>query len=189
MNMKTFRIFFLVGVSALLFSCNQNKTSRSNGSKMNESGMTISNKETGKDNDFVKDAASGGMMEVELGKYAEQNAMNPRVKNFGAMMVRDHTKANDELRSIATNKSIDLSQSGQNKNDREMSDLQKKTGKDFDKAYMKMMVDDHKKDIDEFRKQADNGNDPDLKSFASKCLPILQTHQDSAVSILNSLKY
>ena len=154
---------------------------------MNESGMAVNNKETGKDNDFVKDAASGGMMEVEPGKYAEENALNPRVKNFGEMMVRDHSKANDELRSIATNKSIALPHE-QDKNDRKMADLQKKTGKDFDKAYMNMMVDDHQKDIDEFKKQADNGNDPDLKAFASKCLPILQTHQDSAKSILNALK-
>lgn len=186
--MKTLKIFFLAGVTVFMFSCNQNRTSKKSENTVNESGMAVKNSETSKDNDFVTDAASGGMMEVELGKYAEENALNPRVKNFGAMMVRDHSKANDELRSIASNKSITLSQTGQEKNDRTMADLQKKTGKDFDKAYMKAMVDDHQKDIDKFKKQAENGNDPDLKAFASKCLPILQTHQDSAKSILNALK-
>ncbi len=186
--MKTLKIFFLAAVSVFIMSCNQNRTSKKSENTMNESGMAIKSNESGKDNDFVKDASIGGMMEVELGKYAEQNALNTRVKDFGAMMVRDHSKANEELNSIAKNKSITLPAAGENKNDRMVSDLQKKTGKDFDIAYMKMMVDDHQKDINEFQKQADNGNDPDLRAFASKCLPILQTHQDSAKSILNALK-
>jgi putative membrane protein len=186
--MKTLKLFFLASVSVFLFSCNHNRTTHKIANTMNESGMMVKNNDTGKDNDFVKDAASGGMMEVELGKYAEENALNPRVKSFGEMMVRDHSKANEELRSIATNKNIELPGAGEDKHEHMLTDLQKKTGKDFDKAYMKMMVDDHQKDIDEFQKQAENSNDPDLKAFASKCLPILQTHLDSAKSIWSGLK-
>jgi predicted outer membrane protein len=63
---------------------NANRTSKKSGNTLNKSGMTMNNNETGKDNDFVKDASSGGMMEVELGKYAEEKALNPRVKNFSA---------------------------------------------------------------------------------------------------------
>ena len=141
-----------------------------------------------KDQDFVKEASSGGLMEVELGKYAQQHAMNARVKNFGAMMVRDHTKANEELKSIAATKNMTLPSTMEDKHREMMSDIQKKTGGDFDKAYIKEMVDDHEKDVDKFKKQAEKGVDPDLKTFASKTLPVLLMHQDSAKKINDAIK-
>lgn len=139
------------------------------------------------DEDFVKEAASGGLMEVELGRYAQQNATNPRVKNFGAMMVKDHSKANEELRSIATSKNITMPAAMMDKQQNTVNDLQKK-GADFDKEYMKEMVDDHEKDVDKFQKMAENGKDPDLKAFAAKTVSILLMHQDSAKSIRDALK-
>ena len=141
-----------------------------------------------KDQDFVKEASSGGLMEVELGKYAQQHAMNARVKNFGAMMVRDHTKANEELKSIAATKNMTLPSTMEDKHREMMSDIQKKTGGDFDKAYIKEMVDDHEKDVDKFKKQAEKGVDPELKTFASKTLPVLLMHQDSAKKINDAIK-
>lgn len=141
-----------------------------------------------RDQNFIKEVASGGLMEVEMGKYAQQNAMNPRVKNFGAMIVRDHSKANEELKSIANSKNMTLPTTMEDKHREMMSDIQKKTGADFDKAYIKEMVDDHEKDIDKFKKHAENGVDPDLKTFASKTLPILLMHQDSAKKINDAIK-
>lgn len=140
------------------------------------------------DNDkvFVKEAGSGGLMEVELGQYAEQHAFNPRVKKFGSMMVKDHSKANEELKAIADRKNITISLD--EKHSDMIRDLQQKTGADFDKDYMKMMVDDHQKDVDKFKKQADDGKDPDVKAFASKTLPVLQMHLDSAKNVRDVLK-
>jgi putative membrane protein len=136
---------------------------------------------------FMNDAAKGGMAEVELGKLAQEKATNPRVKNFAEMMVRDHTTANDDLKAIARQKNVTLpSDLGKHKD--HYNDLSKKTGADFDKAYMKMMVDDHEDDIDEFEKIANNGTDPDLKTFASQKLPTLRKHLDSAKAINQSLK-
>lgn len=141
-----------------------------------------------RDQNFIKEVASGGLMEVEMGKYAQQNAMNPRVKSFGAMMVRDHSKANDELKSIATSKNMALPTTMEDKHREMMSDIQKKTGADFDKEYIKEMVDDHEKDVEKFKKHAEKGVDPDLKTFASKTLPILLMHQDSAKKINDAIK-
>jgi putative membrane protein len=130
------------------------------------------------------EAAQGGMMEVQLGSYAQQNALSERVKAFGAMMVRDHSKANDELKSIATTKSITLPADMSNSKDKkEMDELMKKTGKDFDKAYMKMMVDDHKKDVKAFEDASKDVKDTELKNFASSTLPVLKVHLDSAKAI------
>ena len=58
-----------------------------------------------------------------------------------------------------------------------------KKGKDFDKAYVNMMVDDHKKDIAEFRKCADNCSDSTIKNFAATTLPVLEKHLDSIQAI------
>jgi putative membrane protein len=138
--------------------------------------------------DFIEEAVNGGLMEVELGRYAQQNANHTRVRNFGAMMVRDHSNANEELKSILDKKNITYPSTMNDKQHDIMTDLQKKTGADFDKEYMKEMVDDHEKDVDKFKKFAENGDDPELKSFAAKTLPVLLMHLDSAKSINDALK-
>ena len=132
---------------------------------------------------FAVTAANGGMMEVELGKIAEHNASNPRVKAFGAMMVKDHSEANEKLKGLATELNITLPDSVSDDTKKEIDHMKMKKGKDFDKAYVDMMVDDHKKDIGEFRKCADKCSDSTIKTFASNTLPTLQKHLDSIQSI------
>ncbi len=133
--------------------------------------------------DFAVEAANGGMMEVELGKIAQEKASNPRVKDFGAMMVREHSEANTKLKSLASSLNITLPDSVSNDAKMDIDKLKKKSGRDFDKAYMSMMLDDHKKDVAEFRKAADNLPDSTIKSFASTTLPVLEKHLDSAQAI------
>jgi putative membrane protein len=133
--------------------------------------------------DFAVEAASGGMMEVELGKLAQEKAASQRVKDFGAMMVKAHSAAGDKLKAIASAKNITLPAEMGDKQKKDMEDLSKKSGKDFDKAYMDMMLDDHKKDVKKFEDAADKCKDPDLKTFASATLPTLRMHLDSAKAI------
>jgi len=123
-----------------------------------------------------------------MGRYAQQNALNPRVKQYGAMMVRDHTKASEELKKLAARKNVSLSDAMEDRNRSKISELEDKTGNDFDEAYIKEMVDDHEKDVDKFRKTAEEGEDSEIKAFAAKQLPILLMHQDSAKSIRDALK-
>lgn len=132
--------------------------------------------------DFVMKAADGGMMEVELGKIAQQKAKSQRVKNYADMIVTDHTKANDELKSIAGSKlSMPAAMSGEHQKHIDM--LKNKSGADFDKSYINMMIDDHKKDIAEFKKASQNVKDAGIKGFATNALPVLQKHLDSAQAI------
>lgn len=140
------------------------------------------------DSSFVKDAAMGGMMEVELGKLAGTQASSEDVKNFGQRMVTDHSKANDELKSIADKKGIALPGSVNKSQQKIIDKLSKKNGADFDRAYMKDMVKDHKMDVKAFEKQSKKGTDPDLKAFAAKTLPTLQDHLQSAQQINDQLK-
>lgn len=141
------------------------------------------------DEEFIKEAISSGLMEVELGRMAGEKGTNPRVKSFGQMMVRDHSKSGEELRAIASSKNINVPSSMDDKHNRVVMDLQKENaGRDFDKAYIKEMVNAHEKDISLFQKQAENGTDPQLKTFASKNLPILLMHRDSIQNIQKDLR-
>jgi putative membrane protein len=133
--------------------------------------------------DFAVKAANGGLMEVEAGKLAEDKGMSPRVKDFGAMMVKDHGEANNKLKSVASSLNIALPESVSNDAKKDIEKLDKKNGKDFDKAYVDMMVDDHEKDVAEFRKAADNCSDSTLREFARQTLPVLEKHLDSIKSI------
>ena len=142
----------------------------------------------GADKTFVEKAAVGGMAEVQLGNLAQQKAASDQVKQFAARMVTDHTKANDELKRIASKKGVQLPSSLDKKHQSDMDRLQKMSGADFDKAYMSHMVDDHKQDVAEFKKEASSGHDSDVKSFASKTLPTLEEHLKMAQSTNDAVK-
>jgi putative membrane protein len=136
----------------------------------------------------MQKAAYSSLLEIEMGRYAQQNAVNSRVKNFGAMMVRDHTKANDQLKALAAKKNVTLPVTLDQDHLDKMNKIKEKKGAEFDKEYMSHMVDQHEKDTDMFRRQSENGQDQSLKDFAGKTLPTLITHQDSARKINDAIK-
>ena len=135
------------------------------------------------DRDFLTKAAMGGMAEVQLGELAQKNGSSESVKKFGARMAQDHGKAGEELRQVANAKGVQLPADVDNKQKNEMQRLQKLSGADFDREYMKHMVDDHKKDVSEFEKQAKSGRDEQVKGFAAKTLPTLQEHMKMAQTV------
>jgi len=125
---------------------------------------------------FVKEAAMGGMAEVELGKLAAQKATNERVKAFGQKMVSDHGSANDQLKSVAGSKQIALDTSLDAKHKATISRLQGMSGAAFDRAYIEDMTKDHEKDVAAFRRESQSGQDAEIKAFAAKTLPTLEEH-------------
>jgi len=136
-----------------------------------------------KDAKFIRNACSGGIMEVELGKLAADKSSNDDVKKFGQKMADDHGKANDELKQLASSKGVDLTKptdTAMKKADKEKDSLAKKSGVDFDKAYMSMMVKDHEKDVKEFEDASKDCEDADVKAWAGKTLPTLQEHLSMA---------
>jgi len=128
------------------------------------------------DHTFMKKAAEGGMAEVQMGQLAQQNGQSQQVKDFGQRMVTDHTKANDQLKQVAQHENVALPTSPSAHDQAEYNKMSKLHGDAFDKAYSKMMVADHKKDIAEFKQEASAGDDPQVKNFASQTLPTLQEH-------------
>ena len=143
---------------------------------------------TSADNTFITKAAQGGMAEVALGKLAQTNASSDKVKQFGKRMVDDHTTAGYELSTIASKKGVTMP-SGLDAKDQALKDkLSKLNGSDFDKAYMQDMVKDHRADVAEFKKEANSGQDADVKAFAAKTLPTLEDHLKNAESTLTEIK-
>lgn len=135
------------------------------------------------DKKFVRDAAQGGMAEVELGKLATEKASSDDVKKFGQRMVDDHTKANDQFKQVASSEGIQLPQGLSAKDKLTKERLSKLSGEQFDKAYMADMVKDHTQDVAEFQRESQSGKDPAVKDFASQTLPTLEDHLKQAKEI------
>lgn len=128
------------------------------------------------DQRFVKTAAEGGMAEVKLGHLAQEKGASQTVKDFGARMVADHSKANDELKGIASSKNVSLPDSLSTKDQTLYDRLSKLSGPQFDREYIHAMVRDHEQDVAEFRRESQSASDPAIKDFASKTLPTLEEH-------------
>ena len=160
----------------------------SDSTKASESSKESKSKLPSGEERFMKEAASGGLMEVELGKMAAEKGSHQRVKEFGKRMQADHGKANEQLKKIASNKGVDLPTQPSGEHKSTMDKLTKLSGAEFDREYMEAMVDDHKEDIEKFQTQADKGKDPDLKKFASDNLPVLKKHLELAQSTQKQIK-
>lgn len=131
---------------------------------------------TNNSSNFMSKASQGAMTEVQLGQLALQRASSDSVKRFAQQLIADHTKANNELKQLAAKKSVQLPTEINAEQKSTIDRLSSLNGPEFDKEFMKHMVDDHEKDVNEFQKQAESGNDADVKAFAAKTLPTLQQH-------------
>jgi len=132
------------------------------------------------DASFVVNTANAGMTEVQLGQLAQQKGTAKDVKDYGAMMEKDHTAAGDKLKALATSKNITLPSAVSPEMQKNIDELQQKSGKDFDKAYIDMMVDDHKKVISMFESESKKGSDADIRAFADATLHTLKMHLQDA---------
>ena len=138
------------------------------------------------DKNFIKDAAEGGMAEVELSKIAEKS-QNPEVKRFAERMVRDHTAANTELTGIVTGMGLEMPGKLDPDHQRIRDQLAGVHGGAFDQQYMHVMVNDHDQAVKLFREEDAAGNDTQLKQFAQKTLPIIEQHQKMAIDLSHRL--
>jgi putative membrane protein len=200
--MKKLNLFLLVAAIALAQACGGSKDSKAKADSANASNDTskapmpadsaaksAAHIEVPKDDAaFAVEAMAGGINEVELGKLAQQKASDSKVKDFGAMMVTDHTKANAELLALGQSLRVALPVVADKDGQKLMDELSKKSGADFDKAYVTAMVNDHKEDIKAFEKEGKYGTSTDLKAFANKTLPVLNKHLDAVQQIQSSMK-
>ena len=138
---------------------------------------------------FMVKVADVGMTEVKLGGIAQDKATSARVKDFGVMMTKDHSKAGDELKNLASQKNVTLPSAIGEDHQKKIDDLNKKTGKDFDKAYIDAMVGGHQSAVNDFEKASRDTKDADIKAWVDKTLPVIKMHLDSAKAIQKSMKH
>jgi putative membrane protein len=138
--------------------------------------------QSSQDQTFVNEASRGGKMEVELGQLAERNASSPAVKEFGAQMIKDHTRLNNELGSVATSIGLTVPMDLLPDQKREYTNLSKLSGKKFDREYMDLMVKDHTNDLSAFQKGESTTQDPKLKKAIGNAIPVIQEHLNMAKS-------
>jgi len=209
--MKTLNLFGLLLAAACTFqACNSPETrgtgddssmvdsagTDTTGMTMNDEGgsskdampkdVTNQSKVDSDEADFMKKAAVGGMMEVDLGKIA-QKSTNPKVKAFATQMVADHSKANEELKALASKTGIVLPSDYPAEEKSHMDMMKEMTGAAFDKHYIDMMVTDHDKTVALF-KTAQTSQDEGVSNFAKKTLPVITGHFEKAKTIQAGLK-
>lgn len=146
---------------------------------MGNDSATMSNTKSSlsdQDKKFADAAAMGGMMEVMAGKLAASNTTNATVKALGEMMVKDHTKGNEELKNWASKVSYTLPTNVDAEMQKVYDNLKAKKGMEFDRMFTDLMVSDHHKVIAAFKKEASEGKETSLKSFATNTLPTLEHH-------------
>ena len=130
------------------------------------------------DAEFLAKAASGGMLEVEMGKAVAAHAVTPDAKKFAEQMVSDHSKSNAELKELAAKKNVTLPTTLSDEHAKVLKDVTEEKGVKMDQEYMKQMLKDHQEDVKEFTDASIKASDPDVKAFAAKNVPILQMHLD-----------
>jgi putative membrane protein len=129
---------------------------------------------------FAVTIAEAGMLEIQLGTLAQSKAQNQKVKDFGTMMVTDHTKAGDQLKSTAQSKHLMLPTQLSKESQDKVDDLAKKAGKGFDKAYIDAMVKGHTKVVDLYEGEIKNGSDANIKNFSTNTVATIRSHLSEA---------
>jgi len=135
------------------------------------------------DASFFKNAAEGGIAEVEAGQLAQDKGNSQPVKDFGAMMVKDHTAANEKLKTLASSKDITLPSSASVVQMASKTKLNVLSGETFDKSYVKGQIKAHRQTIALFRKEISSGQDADAKAFATATLPTVRAHLKAVTAI------
>lgn len=133
-------------------------------------------KPTAAETAFMMKAADGGMTEVELGKMAEKSGQKENVRSFGGHMVKDHGKANDDLKTVAGKMNVTLPDKVSAAHQAKIETMSKMSGDAFDAAYIKGMVEDHEKTVADFEAASGTAKNADLKKFIEDTLPVIKEH-------------
>lgn len=132
---------------------------------------------------FYKNAAEAGISEVAAGKLAQDKASSQKVKDFGAMMVSDHSAAGEKLKTLAASKDVTLPSSSSVGQMATKAKLDVLSGETFDKSYIKSQLKAHRQAVALFKKESASGQDPDAKAFATATLPTLRSHLKAVTTL------
>lgn len=192
--MKNFLFLLYSTAFTVMIACSsQEKDAKELADSINQTKDTVTNSAdiiTVRDNEaeFATNAADAGLAEINLANLAVTKTTNTEIKAYANMMLKDHGMANDELITLAKSKNITLPSAMSAEHQKHRNELAELTGSDFDKKYAKLMEENHVKTLAFMEHQARKGTDPDLKAFASKTVPVINSHLNAIRKIKDGLK-
>ena len=136
-----------------------------------------------RDSTFVSNALAGNLAEVQLGQLAVQKSSDPQVKQFAQHMIDDHTKLSNDMKLAAEQLGVPAPTHLDKKNQKTVEKLSALSGTEFDRAYMKEMVKDHKRDLQDFKGAAASSQNPALKMAADHGAQVISAHLKQAEQI------
>lgn len=140
------------------------------------------------DSEFLVSSTETNLMEIEIGRLAQSKGTDPGVKEFGKMLVADHTKAAAETKPFADRLQVSLPSSITEKGKEHYNKLNEKSGKEFDEKFADMMVEGHEDAVSKMEKASADANDPEIKAWAANMVPTLRQHLDHAKKLKEQLK-
>lgn len=140
------------------------------------------------DSQFLVAAAESDLMEMELGKLAQSKGLSADVKDFGKMMVDEHTKSSNEMKPFAERLQVSVPMAITEKGKEQYNDLNEKSGKDFDEKYADLMVKNHEKAVDMMEDASTDAKDPEIRSWAAGKVPALKGHLEHAKMLQEKVK-
>lgn len=193
------RIFRILTLASLVFmlACETRRESDSDSADANEDSKEVAeeaNDEKFEDNkaendaDFVANTVAANYGEIKFAGLANQRSANPEVKKAATMLVEDHTKALNELKTLAQSKNITVPVEEDDEARRKTERFSDEAGKDFDKKWCKEMIDRHDESIRKFENRLEKTEDADLKAWISKTLPVLRTHREHVNALHEKIK-
>ena len=152
---------------------------------MTIAGMALAQSPDQESQSFIKTAIQGNISEIDVGKLAQQKGKNPAVKQYGAMLVKDHSAANSKAKTAA--KSVKVTPPTGSSMGEKATYLKLKvlSGNSFDNSFAKAMVSDHESDIKEYQKEAQKTDA--VGAYAKESLPTLQKHLQAAQKLEQQL--
>lgn len=192
--MTKMKLLTMCGTFLLLAACNNSgkdsveKADSAN--KANKDSGDVSNVPATDDGNsaFLVRTANNGMAEVEMASMAMNKANTAGVKDFATMLHTDHAGVNTQVKNLAAQKNVVLPSAISEEKQKDINDLQVKSGNDFDKDFLDKMIAGHEKSIESFEKIAGESTDADVKAFATNTLPALRKHLEAAKTLKKALK-
>jgi putative membrane protein len=173
-------LFSVLGILILLFtsSCQDQRRAKNYNDKTLADDAAIH---------FINNGIEGSLVEIKAAGIAKNRSSNPSIISFANMMITHHTETVNELKKIQADKLVDSRDSINKEHENALNVLSSKSGIEFEKAYIEMMITDHENAIELF-KSVGNNTSATIQNFAEETLPTLQTHLNEAKKISESLK-
>lgn len=184
----------IIVASLLLAACNESR--RGNDSNLNEdrneaAQESNTDKFAGKkkrDADFVYEVVGSNYGEIKLAELANQRSRTPEVKDIAQKLQEEHTSSLNELKTLAQAKAISVPVEETDASKRKLEDLAEESGSEFDRAWVKEMIDMHEKSVKKFEDRLDDTEDAELRAYIDKTLPVLRKHLEDLEACRENLK-